>query len=109
MSKATFYVGQERDKDGKPLKRLRVFTARNKSFKRLVDLFDGYTANETFGGWLGSDGKIVQEKGLRLEVFGATQNEATMVARFIAEQFNQSAVLMDFEGRNRRVTRYVTQ
>lgn len=96
-NRAVLFVGIERDKSGGQLnafQRARALTALRKD---AAQTFGGYTLQNVEGGWTNEAGKLIEEAGVRLDIY--TDKLLPTVhafARRTADLFNQSSVLLDY-------------
>lgn len=96
MNKATFYIGIERDGEGRQIDPARRALALDTLRRAAADVFGGYSLSHIEGGWINDKGALVAEGALRLEVYtDKAQVECRAFGERARAMFDQSAVLMD--------------
>ena len=99
MVRASIIVGIERDGQGVQL----PVDVRANALKAVRDMaarrYGGYTLSNAAGGWVNSDGLLIEEGALRIDLF--TDEPFARVRAFtrdVGALFNQAAVILDYHG-----------
>lgn len=94
MTEYTLYLGSQQDSNGHKIKcpkclltPVEIETARQ---------FGGYTVTPSHGGWISPDGKLVREKGYRIEVMTDKPYPSIRKwANWVRTKFAQNSVVLN--------------
>lgn len=101
MKKVTFAIGMEFDKDGNAIMSHSGLDPIDLAYRRIAQVFGGYSAHEVNGGWITPQGDLVAENALVIEVFvdgsyGDSWKPGMIedTAQWLADLFNQESVMV---------------
>lgn len=104
MKKLTMFVGTGFDRFGGRITRPRWESAMDSTNAYLAGEFGGFTATETFGAWKDYQGSLIEESGLRYEIYVDVRehpkylDDIREVAATVAREWVQESVLIDWDG-----------
>lgn len=97
MRKATFWVGTEKDKEGRDISMVADNLGRCSEDETAKE-FGGVTVTRTHGSYTPHDSFIVSERGVKLEVItGASDQKLRTHAGWLRNLWNQESVLLTIE------------
>lgn len=95
MKRITFSVGQGKTKAGLTIQN--VSHKRTLAYLRVSQVYGGYTAKVCSGGWVSTDGELIEENSLVIEAVTDIGTDHEVVAGYLRDLFEQSCVLMTVE------------
>lgn len=97
MNKVVIVVGVGKDKDGKLLTLSDGQAILEAARREVLRIAPGVTVTHGHGSWIAPDGRLVEEKVIRLEACGEfTRKEAQVAAAWIRGEARQECVTFEF-------------
>ena len=100
MIKITFTIGIDKDKDGRKIEFADQVLFTQRACKLVAREFGGYTATVGAGGWVATNGELVEESSLSISTSTdkpGNRETAKQLAAEFRTMFNQACVMVTRE------------